>query len=77
MELQEQFGIDLVITDDFIDSLFENIDRISNGMRSLNNYVEEIIDDAEEAIIGNPNNHYKRLVLTRDTVDNSQEFDLS
>lgn len=75
---KEQFGIDLLLTDDFVDAVFESLPKDDiGGMRSLNNFVEEIMDDAEEAIIEDPNHGYKRLLLTRKVVDDHTKFDLS
>ena len=75
---KEQFGIDLLLTDDFIDAVFENLPAEDiGGMRGLNIFVEEIIDEAEEAIISDPNHGYKKLLLTRDIVTDHSKFDLS
>ena len=45
-------------------------------MRSLNNIIKQIMDCAEKEIILNPT-QYKKLVLTRKTVDDPTNFDLS
>ena len=74
---KRQFGIDLVITDDAIDALLDQQSSISTGMRSVNNIMKKTTDIAERSILENENAGYKKLVLTRDTVDNPSKFDLS
>ncbi len=73
---KEQFGIDLTATDDFVDAIFERLEQESTGMRNLNNFVGRVIDPAEKAILENPNSTFKRLVLTRKTVDDHRKFEL-
>lgn len=74
---KRQFGIDLVITDDAIDALLDQQSSISTGMRSVNNTMKKTTDIAERAILENEKAGYKKLVLTRDTVDNPNNFDLT
>ena len=74
---KRQFGIDLVIEDDAIDALLDQQSSISTGMRSVNNTMKKTTDIAERAILENEKAGYKKLVLTRDTVDNPKNFDLT
>ena len=74
---KRQFGIDLVIEDDAIDALLDQQSSISTGMRSVNNTMKKTTDIAERAILENEKAGYKKLVLTRDTVDNPKKFDLT
>lgn len=72
-----QFGIELVADDSYIDAVLDKIASTSTGMRSVNNFVKRTINNAERAILENEDKKYKRLVLTRETVDNPNKFDLS
>ena len=73
---ERQFGIDLVAGDDYIDAIIDKTDSFDVGMRCVNNIVKKSMSPAEIEILKNKNNHYKKLVLTRDTVDNPNKFDL-
>ena len=73
---KRQFGIDIVVGDEYIDALLDNISNSEIGMRNLNNFVMRTIDDAEKEILRNENKGYKRLILTKDTVSDSHKFDL-
>ena len=46
-------------------------------MRSVNNFFKKTIDNAERTILENNNNTYKKLILTRDIVDDPNKFDLT
>ena len=74
---KRQFGIDIVTTEDFIDAIIESLDKSETGMRILNNILKGIMDPVEREIIILPIIPYKRLVLSRKTVDNPKDFDLS
>ncbi len=71
-----QFGIDLVASDDYIDAIIDQTTSFEVGMRSVNNIVKKSMSPAEIEILKNKNNHYKKLVLTRDTVNDPNKFDL-
>ena len=72
-----QFGIELVADDSYIDAVLDKIASTSTGMRSVNNFVKKTINNAERVILENETAGYKKLILTRDTVDNPNKFDLS
>ena len=72
---KRQFNLDIETTDDFIDAIIEKLDKSETGMRSLNNILKKIMDCAEKEII-TTNNQYKKLVLTKNTVDNPTKFEL-
>lgn len=74
---KRQFGIDLVITDDAIEALLDQQSSISTGMRCVNNTMKKTTDIAERSILENESFGYKKLVLTKDTVDDPNKFDLS
>jgi len=56
---KRQFGLDIELTDDFIEAIIEKLDKSETGMRSLNNILKKIMDCAEKEIILTPNPQYK------------------
>ena len=74
---KRQFGIDVVLDDDLIDAVLDKLSSNSTGMRSVNNFFKKTIDNAERTILENNNNTYKKLILTRDIVDDPNKFDLT
>ncbi len=74
---KRQFGIDLILEDGYIDAVLDKLENKSTGMRSLNNYVKKTINNAERIILENESTGYKKLILTRDTVDDPNKFDLT
>ena len=75
---KRQFKVDLDVNDDYVNAIFDNVGNSSYGMiRSINNKVNETLDKAEIALAESKDKKYKRLVLTRDTVENPNKFDLS
>ena len=73
---KRQFGIDLSVTEDYIDAILDQISNDSTGMRSVNNFVKRSIDTAERSLLENERKGYKRLVLTKDTVSDPKKFDI-
>ena len=74
---KRQFGIELLASDGYIDAVIDYISNSEEGMRTVNNFVEGTIDFAEREILRSGGNKYKRLVLTKDTVENPRKFDLT
>ena len=74
---KRQFGIDLVIGDEYIDTMLDKLDKEASGMRNLNNYFLQSVNTAEREILKNEKQKLKRLVLTKDTLENPKKFDLS
>ena len=74
---QRQFGIDMIADETFVDAILDRIERQETGMRSVNNIVKKTLNDAERAILEGEHQGYKKLVLTRDTVESPKKFDLS
>ena len=72
-----QFDIDLVLDDGYVEALLDQQTRISTGMRCINNSFNNTMDDVEKFILENEDKGYKKLVLTKDTVNNSSRFELS
>lgn len=71
-----QFGIELVASDDYINAIIDQTTSFEVGMRSVNNIVKKSMSPAEIEILKNKDNHYKKLVLTKDTVNDPNKFDL-
>ena len=71
------YGIDIVTDEEFIDAIIDSIDSKSKGMRVANSIVTRVLNPAEKAILRNPDKGYKKLVLTKKTVANPKDFDLS
>ena len=74
---KRQFDIDLIADDSYIEAILDSISNSATGMRSVNNFVKRTINPAEQALLEAEQEDYKRLVLTRKTVDNPKEFDLA
>ena len=73
---KEQFGIDLIDNDDYINALIEHLSKNDKSMRDLNNIIATSLLEAENAILRSKGK-VKRLVLTKDTVTNPTSFDLN
>jgi len=71
------YGIDIIADEEFIDGVIDSIDKKSKGMRVANGIVTRLLNPAEKEILRNPDKGYKRLVLTKKTVANPKDFDLS
>ncbi len=74
---KRQFGLDLIASEDFIDAILDSISEDTEGMRNINNKLKSVLDTAEKTILENDGKKYKQLILTRDTVTNPSQFDLS
>lgn len=74
---KRQFGVDLQVTDDYIEAILDSISNDSRGMRSVNNFVKRSINPAERALLESERKGYKRLVLTKETVQDPSKFDIS
>ncbi len=72
---KRQFGIELIADETYIDAILDTLEKSSTGMRSVNNYVKRTINNAEKTILEN-DKKYKKLVLTKNTVDDPNNFDL-
>lgn len=74
---QRQFGIDMIADESFIDAILDRIESSETGMRNVNNIVKKTLNHAERALLEGEHQGYKKLVLTRDTVESPKKFDLS
>lgn len=74
---ERQFGLELYFDDSFIDAVLD-LCSDKDGMRNVNIQIKEIMDDAEKAILDNEDNiRGKRLSLTKNTVLNPKNFNIS
>ncbi len=73
---KRQFGIDLILEKEYVEALLDKV-ADTTGMRSVNNLFKRTINKAETTILENEDKGYKRLVLTKETVLDPKNFDLS
>ncbi len=73
---ERQFDVELIAEDSYIEALFEAIAKKRDSIRIMNNMVYNTLDSAEYALCTSPNIRGKRLILTRDTVENPDNFTL-
>ena len=73
---KRQFGVDLIAEDSYLEAILDSISNSATGMRSLNNFVKRTIDSAERYLLEHEKDTYKKLVLTKDTVEDHTKFDL-
>ncbi len=70
---QRQFQVDLVVTDSYIEAILDALEEEEKSMREMNNRICQSLDCAEYELLNNVGK-YKRLVLTRETVEDSTKF---
>lgn len=73
--LKRQFGIDLCVDEVYLDAILDKASG-TTGMRSVNSLFTDYLNNAERAVIKGELKDYKKLVLTRDTIDNPNNFRL-
>ena len=73
---KRQFGIDLIADESYVEAILDQIEKSATGMRTVNNVVKRSMDDAERALLEEETKGYKKLVLTKETADDSKKFDL-
>lgn len=74
--LKEQFGIDVIGDDDFVEGVLALLSKEQQSMRDVNNIVSDSFLDAESSICQDKEHIYHTLKLTRDTASKGT-FDLS
>lgn len=77
LRFKEDFGVDLIISDDFVNAFMDQEVTEEEGMRDVDTSLEEVLGEAEEELCLAPKNKYKRLILTRKTVEDPTQFDLT
>lgn len=76
LRYKREYGIDLIVSDDYIDALLDCTDKIGNSFRDLNNIILNNLLGAEHEILDNKGK-YKKLVLNSETVKNPKKFDIA
>jgi len=69
-----QFNVELVAEDSYIEELFAILRDKRESVRILNNLVKKTLNIAEYELCTNPNTRGKRLILTKDTVHNPENY---
>jgi ATP-dependent protease Clp ATPase subunit len=72
---KQDFGVDIEVNDDFIYSFLETVPE-NEGIRDMGAYLDIVFDKVEDILCEVPKSTYKKLVLTKDTVDNNSNFKL-
>ncbi len=72
---KRQFNVEMLADDTYFEALIAKLKDSDRSMRDLNNLITSTLDEAECEMYDNIGK-YKRLVLTRDTVENPKDFKL-
>lgn len=72
---KRQFNVTLQADESYIEALLDKLSMEQKSMRELNNLIIESLDEAEYAMLANPGK-YRKLILTRNTVENNNNFNL-
>lgn len=72
---EEEFHVELVLLDEYIDAILEQLRTEEKSMRDLNNLVLKTLSEVEYELLENEGK-VKRLVLSAKTVDDPKDFDL-
>jgi len=71
-----QFGVEFEMQIDYIDALLDKVTDSVESMRQINSYIMRSLEIAQYEMLSHPTS-YKKLILTRDTIDDPQKFILS
>lgn len=74
-ELKRDFNIEIEGLEDFAYGLLDRLSNKDTSMRDLNNIIINSFNDIEFELEDNPNK-YRKLVLKKDTANDSTKFDL-
>ena len=74
---KRDYGIDIIPDDSYIEAVLDEVKKKNEGMRVVNNIVKGSIDEAEKAILRTTGKGYKKLILSKKTVLNPRDFDIS
>lgn len=72
---EEEFGVELTLEDEFITGLLDQLEANDQSMRDVNNRILDLLTLPEYEILSSPS-AYKKLILTRETLDNPSKFTL-
>ena len=74
---KRDYDIDIIAEESFINAILDEVNKKNQGMRVVNNLIKDSIDPAEKEILRNEDKGYKKLILTKKTVINPKDFDIS
>ena len=74
---KRDYDIDIIAEESFINAILDEVNKKNQGMRVVNNLIKDSIDPAEKEILRNEDKGYKKLVLTKKTVLDPKDFDIS
>lgn len=72
---EEEFGVELIVLDSYINAIIEKLNEKDKSMRDLNNLIISSLAEVEYELL-NTEGKVKKLILSRDTVENPAKFDL-
>lgn len=72
---ERQFAVELIAEDTYVHAILDKMEEEEKSMRELNNKVLSTLEEAEYELASSPLK-YKKLILTRDTVENPTKFTL-
>ena len=72
---EEEFGVELITLDSYIDAILERLTEKDKSMRDLNNLILASLSEVEYALL-DTEGKCKTLILSRETVENPKNFDL-
>ena len=72
---EEQFGVELVILDDYIEAILDKLSKEEKSMRDLNNIILSTLSDAEYQLLANEGK-IKQLILTPEAVIDSKKIQI-
>lgn len=72
---QRQFHTELIGDDSYVEAIIDAMAE-SSGMRNMNILIKKSLDAAEGELLSEDTSKQKKLVLTRDTVEDNKSFDL-
>ena len=72
---EEQFGVELIILDDYIEAILNKLSKEEKSMRDLNNIILATLSEAEYQILANEGK-VKQLILTPEIVTDPKKIQL-
>ena len=72
---KEEFGVELITLDSYIDAIIDKLSEKDKSMRDLNNLILASLSEVEYALLDTEGKS-KKLILSRDTVEDPKKFEL-
>ena len=70
---EEEFGVQLIVQDDYVDAILDKLSREDKSMRDLNNLILSTLSEVEYQLLVNEGK-VKQLVLTPEIINNPQNI---